>query len=381
MRQVGHVQNRIPELEVYGRHALDQLKLAPCPQEASDPVSYFHAAQEAFASATRRVGGHIDRHYRIAGYNVRLSFAGMSLRPSLCTALEHLRIEADTPPHLTISLWDTASTGVEMPPPAWSLSDYGARGEIAGYNNDRISTCFKHGSGGVSLLDNALDRAIFWVRDADQLPYWEKGAPLLNILHWWMGGHDRLLVHGAAVGTDQGAALIVGRSGSGKSTTALACLSSGLLYLGDDYTIIATHPSPVAHSLYATAKVDGNQVKAFPHLLPKISNSGELVREKALMFLSPYYSGQIIPELTVRAILVPKVTGMPMTRLKRTSAAAALSALAPSTIFQLPRAGESNFKTVAQFVSKLPCYTLECGTELAQIPEVVVSALSRKVIA
>lgn len=359
---------------------IDQLRVTARSHAVSDPVSYFNAAQEAFSSATNSVAARIDRDYRIAGYNVRLSFAGMSLLPFICPALEHLSIETAALPHLTISLWDTTSTGAEMPPPPWNLSDYGVRGEIAGYNNDRISTCFKHGSGAVSLLDSTLNQAIFWVRDADQLPYWEKGAPLLNILHWWMSQHDRLLVHGAAVGNDKGAVLIVGRSGSGKSTTALACLSAGLLYLGDDYTIIATRPFPVVYSLYATAKLDANQVKAFPHLLPKIRNNGALASEKALMFLSPDYNMQMITDLAVRAILMPNITGAHQTQLKKTSAAAALTALAPSTIFQLPRAGESNFKIVAQFVSKVPCYTLECGTNLAQIPEVVLSALSSDVL-
>jgi hypothetical protein len=342
-----------------------------------DSIAYFEAARRTFSIASRGGGGPVDRYYKIANYTIRLSFAGKSLVPHICPALDHLSVDPDAAPHLTVFLWDTASTGAEIPTPPWSLDDYGARGEVVGYNDDRISTCFKHGSGVVSLLDSKLDQAVFWVRDANQLPYWEKGAPLLNILHWWMERHDRLLVHGAAVGTEKGAVLIVGRSGSGKSTTALACLSSGLLYLGDDYTIISAHPSPSVHSLYGTAKVDGNRVKAFPHLLPKIVNDSALTTEKALMFLGPYYKEQMVPELSVRAILIPRVTGHPQTQLKRTSAAAALTALAPSTIFQLPRAGEANFKRVAQFVSKLPCYILECGTDLARIPEVVVSALSR----
>jgi hypothetical protein len=226
-------------------------------------------------------------------------------------------------------------------------------------------------------LDARVNRALFWVPAVKQLPYWEQGSPLLAILHWWVEQHERLLIHAAAVGNRDGAALIVGKSGSGKSTTSLACLSAGLLYLGDDYTIISLHPSPRVHSLYNTAKVDGNHVKSFPHLLPEIYNHEALAREKALLFLSRSYQRQIIRELKVRAILMPRVTGQVHTRLNRTSAAAALTALAPSTIFQLPRAGESNFKFVARFVSKLPCYVLECGTDLSRIPEVVVSSLSR----
>jgi hypothetical protein len=342
-------------------------------------VSYFRATQEAFASVVGTICPCIDRFYRIAGYNVRLSFAGDSLLSFICPALEHLSIGAEVIPDLTISLWDSTSTRTEMPPPPWSLLDYRVRGEIAGYNDERISTCFRHGSGAVSLFDSVLDQAIFWVRDAVQLPYWEAGAPLLTILHWWMARHDRLMVHAAAVGTKQGAALIVGRTGSGKSTSALACLSSGLLYLGDDYTIISTNPSPYVYSLYGTAKLDGNHVKIFPHLLPKVSNGKALASEKALMLLGAAFKDQMVEGLKVRAVLVPKVTGELRTRLRKISPAAALTALAPSTIFQLPRAGELNFRVIVQFVSKLPCYMLECGTDLDQIPQMVTRVLAEDI--
>jgi hypothetical protein len=45
-----------------------------------------------------------------------------------------------------------------------------------------------------------------------------------------------------------------------------------------------------------------------------------------------------------------------------------LAALAPSTIFQLPRAGNEAFKFLAAFARQLPCYSLEVGTNFSTIP-------------
>jgi hypothetical protein len=48
-----------------------------------------------------------------------------------------------------------------------------------------------------------------------------------------------------------------------------------------------------------------------------------------------------------------------------------LAALAPSTIFQLPRAGNEAFQFLAAFIRQLPCFSLEVGTDLSGIPPVI----------
>ena len=80
--------------------------------------------------------------------------------------------------------------------------------------------------------------------------------------------------------------------------------------------------------------------------------------------------------MAVRAILLPRVTGLPDTRFKRVSVAMALAALAPSTIFQLPRAGNEALKFLAGFARNLPCYSLEVGTNLSTIPPVIEGILA-----
>jgi hypothetical protein len=90
-----------------------------------------------------------------------------------------------------------------------------------------------------------------------------------------------------------------------------------------------------------------------------------------------HYPSKVATRLPVRAILLPRVTGTPETRLKRISVAMALAALAPSTIFQLPRAGNEAFKFLATFARQLPCFSLEVGTDLSTIPLVIEGLLAK----
>jgi hypothetical protein len=45
--------------------------------------------------------------------------------------------------------------------------------------------------------------------------------------------------------------------------------------------------------------------------------------------------------------------------------------LAPSTLFQLAGAAELDFRTMEQLVREVPCYVLELGTKLAEIPTII----------
>ena len=341
--------------------------------QSSQSVEYFQSVYELFKSA-QQVTGPIERSFRIGGYLIRLSFAGAGLL-SLTRALEHLAVDDNSAPDLTICLWDSESTGQRMTPRPWQEDDFLARGVIQGYNTERIYTAFQHGSAAVSVLDKESNLAVFWAPDSN-LPYWEHGSPLRTILHWWLLNQGLQLVHAAAVGNSNGGVLIGGKGGSGKSTTALACLESNLSYVGDDYTLLGLDSGPLVHSLYNSAKLNSDQVQRLPALLPKIANTERLAEEKALLFVNEHYPSKVATRLPVRAILLPRVTGLPETRLKRVSVVMALAALAPSTIFQLPRAGNEALKFLATFARHLPCFSIEVGTDLSTIPPAIEGLLA-----
>jgi hypothetical protein len=335
---------------------------------SSRSVDYFESVHDLFQSS-QEVTGCVERSYLIGGYRIRLSFAGPALL-SLTRALEHLAANDDATPDLTICLWDSESTGQRMISRPWQESDFLARGVIQGYNTERIYTAFQHGSGAVSVLDTERNLAVFWAPD-HRLPYWEYGSPLRSILHWWLLSQGLQLVHAAAVGNSSGGVLIGGKGGSGKSTTALCCLESSLSYVGDDYTLLGFDSGPVVHSLYNSAKLNSDHVQRFPALLPKVANPERLAGEKALLFVNEHYPAKVATRLPVRTILLPRVTGLPDTSWKRVSVAMTLAALAPSTIFQLPRAGNEALKFLATFARHLPCFSLEVGTDLSTIPAAI----------
>jgi hypothetical protein len=226
-------------------------------------------------------------------------------------------------------------------------------------------------------MDTGSAVALWWIQDASQVPYYETASPLRTILAWWARGLGYQVVHGAVAGDARGGVLIAGKGGSGKSTTSLACLEAGLLYAGDNNVVIAEAPVPLAYSLYSSATLEPHHILRFPRLLPGIQNTCRLDTEKALLLVGQMYPDRIAVELPVRAILLPRVAGRPETRLTPASPAAALAALAPSSIFSLPGAGSGSFSALARFVRTIPCYVLELGTELDGIAAAVSGLLSR----
>ena len=337
----------------------------------SCPIAFFQKLYQTFQKAEEAAGSPIERSYSIGGFSIKLRFAGRAMVSLLTPALRHLESQSTTDPALTICLWDSVSTGTDMPSPPWLQEDYLARGEIRGYNDDQMYTNFNLGSGILNMLDIRQNKAFYWIRDARKLPYYECGAPLLTVLNWWMGRHGRQIIHAGAVGTPQGGLLLVGKGGSGKSLTALTCLDSQLLYAGDDYCLITTNSKPFVYSLFCTGKVNPTDTKKLSFLDGALSNAERFDSEKALFILQGRFSEKLITGFPIKALLLPRITGLSETRLKRTSASAGLTALAPSTIFQLPGAGSNVLQTLSFLVKQVPTYILEVGIDMTQIKKTV----------
>jgi len=322
-----------------------------------------------FQQAAERAGI-IDRTFRIAGHSVQLRFAGPALEEYLIPALAHLETD-DSAPALKVLLWDAASTGCGLPPPLWAENACTVRGEIQGLHSDRIHLAISPGFNGISLLDSDENVAVFCMPDAWRIPYYEYSSPVRTIFHWWLGQHGRQLVHAGVVGTEEGGVLIAGRGGSGKSVTALTCLCAGMQYAGDDYTVIDADARPYAYSLYSSAKLNARDVKRFPELQPALKNPDRLDEEKAVLFIRQVLPERVSTGMPIRAILLPRVLGTGPTRVSAVSAATSLRYLAPSTIFQLPRAGRPAFECIAELVKDVPGYVLELGGEPKDTPGVI----------
>jgi hypothetical protein len=343
-----------------------------------NPTGFFCAVYKAFEKAEQAAGDSFDRYYCIGGYSIHLRFAGPCLVAGITQALQHLAARPCSKPDLTICVYDSASTGTSIPPAPWSTGAYVARGDINGYGDNRVHIAFLLGPGILSMLDVQLNLGLYWIRDGYQLPYYESGSPLRTILHWWMGRHNRQYVHAGAIGMPEAGVVLAGKGGSGKSTTALTCFNSPLVYVSDDYCLLSTDTGPYVYSLYNSAKLDADNIYRHPGLLPLISNAHRLHEEKALFFLYKHFPEKIVPRLPIQAVLIPRVTGHSKTYLKPASPIAGLQALAPNTIFQLAGAGQAAFEAISKFVKQVPIYYLEVGTEIHKIPDVIIDLLSKR---
>jgi hypothetical protein len=272
---------------------------------------------------------------------------------------------------LTVLLFDSESTGVRMVPAPWPAGAYGRKGEIVGYNEDGFRNVYQHGVDVLHTFDEERMLGVYWTRNHRHIPWWERSHPLRTMTHWWTASTLSLQpVHAGAVGTDDGGVLIAGAGGRGKSTTSLACLDGGLLYAGDDY-VLADVDKPFVHSLYSTAKLVPENLRRFPRLEPLVSNRDQLEKQKAMFFLYPDRAQQLSAGFPLRAILLPRVTGEHRTTIVPATSRDALAAIAPMTMFLLPGYSDDVFAKVVRLSQSVPCFWLDAGTDLSEIPTAV----------
>ena len=289
---------------------------------SSDPASYYATAREAFNMASDGVG-RIDHYFKIAGLTIRLCFAGPVLVPLLIPALHHLSVPSVASPDLTVFLWDRVSTGIPIPCLPWRAN---IREEGKHFNsghvkiifqNEHIKISYQPGKDTYSILGRSSKTAIYYTEDAFHISQYEKGSPLLAILHWWVADYDRYLIHAGAVGNDDGGALLIGKGGSGKSTTSFACLNSDMSYISDDYCLISNVTVPYVYSLYCSGKVNVEDIGKFPFLDIALRDTDDSDWGKALYIISDYRPEKISHGFPIKAIFITQVTGGPETGLER----------------------------------------------------------------
>jgi hypothetical protein len=327
------------------------------------------AAREARARA--RSGAPVERDLLLAGSRLRLRFAGPELERLLLPALAHAVVshEHEAAADVTIDLWDSASTGVAAPELPLRMRDVRERGAIPRYSDHRFETLFHgdltapdHDFRAVSTFDRATRHGVLWVLSRERVPWWERAAPLRTLLHWALTRPpSRTLVHAAAVGASGRGVLIAGAAGSGKSTTAAACVEAGMSCAGDDYVLLDATASAVAHPLYGTVKLAADGLALLPAL---DTDAAAPARdgEKHVLDLAASRSG-MARAVPVDAVVVPRPAGTAHggAVLRPASGALALRALAPTTILQLAGSNRGVLSALAELVRRLPAYELELG--------------------
>jgi len=334
--------------------------------------------REDFSAALLALGGldarpfPIERWLELAGYRIRVRLTGNRLADSALRALAHLEVPAAplAPGELSVSI-----LGYDVP--GNPLRAYaGVRRALERDVVERF--CFDGVAGrgllhegfrALFLLNRVGDRAALWLGDTERFPYHLVTSPLLPILAWFLADRGRPIVHSGAVVTDSGAVLLAGKSGTGKSTASLACLSDGMGLVGDDMCAIQIAPRPVVHSIYCSAKVEAADIGRFPALGGAFASEVHSDADKAVFLFDRYVNHhgaqQIRRRAPIVAIAIPE-RGSDASPERLTSLQAFL-ATAPNTVFQMPGLGRESAAGVKALVSAVPAYRVGVGSTIAEI--------------
>ena len=348
------------------------------PATEEEQAQFFTRLQEGYLAASARTG-EIVRDFHLAGTSIRLRFAGEALLPVIVPGLANIVAGGETGPTCEIRLWDSESTGVQLAPPPRPFKDFTRRGNIWGFDSPRYRSAYHWGEGSVNAMDCETRQAVFWVPTNQHVPIWALASPLRSILHWWMELNGRQLVHAAAVGCGGRGVLIPGRSGSGKSSTSLACLLAGMDFVSDDYLALALDPEPRAYRLYSTAKLDPRSLIQYPELAARCRTVYQPGFDKVVMFLEDGYPQQLKDSLPIKLVLKPWISGVPETALGETGPLEIERALAHETLGHLPHAGVGTVEFLNRVSHEVPRSAIHLGTDRAHIATVIQQALASRI--
>jgi len=347
---------------------------------ATAPSAYLADTRRAFDEAiARRPDGVRQWWGRFAGRPVRLRVVGPMLAEHVNAAFEHLRVDEDdaTTPALTVDLWDRAYTGVGCPGVPFApdstihlddglITRFGGD-EVLRYEQPRAVTC-------LDRVGQILSCRV----DGDKLALHERSKPFPLVLAAWYQQQEIQQVHAGLVGRDGHGILFVGNSGSGKSTCALACALADFDFLGDDYVGLEAAEDGVwwGHSYYAAARVDAGHLERLPALRQYHVKSAFEWEPKGMVLVPRVAEARVAARARVAAAVMPRFAGPGPTRMTRASKVEMLIALT-STTLRLPLSpGLPAWLKLGDLVERLPCYRLEIGDDVTQIPSLVGQVLA-----
>jgi hypothetical protein len=317
-----------------------------------------------------------EQRLAIAGLHLCVRLSTPQLAESALRALAHHAVADDTDdpapaPDLTVLVLDRDAPGHplrELFPAATSAPPMGDRVERWCYEGASRRGLLHEGFRTLFLWDGEHARAAVWLGEWGEeraLPYHLVALPLLPILSWAFAARGFAVVHAAAVATESGAVLIGGRSGTGKSTTALACLDAGLGFLGDDMCVIEPGDPPIVHSLFCSAKIDAPDIARFPALSPALVEGSGPGWEKSVYLFDRHLERRVVRAAPLAGVAIPRRDTGPALLL---SPRQGFLAMAPNTAFQLPGAAQASIAGVKEIVSKVPVVSVGVGETIAAIP-------------
>lgn len=336
--------------------------------------SFWRAARSFQRAARTRPDLLRESHYRFGNRPVRMRVVGRTLAQHLADAFAHLRtaaLEGQTP-QLTIDLWDEIESGIPLPTDsAEEASDLTWRtgeGLLEAYARGRL--LYYRQRAGATWFDRRSQHMVGWRASGEELGLSERSKPLPLLLSIWYYDRDLHIIHAGLIARKGEGVLVGGPSGTGKSTTSLVCLLNGFDYLGDDHIGLSAGANGLftGHSLYNGARLSAQLLGELAPLKSWAIPSNSPKDNKFLVLLSQILPSQIKTAATIRAIVMPNISHLENSRLRRATKREVMLRLAPTSFFTPFSSGASGFERLGQLVDRVPLYWLEMTERLDEIP-------------
>lgn len=297
-----------------------------------------------------------------AGLRVRVNLCGTKVVPVLGRGL--LSTDPAGPADSELFAFDSAESGVPLPPPPWPAAAFqGRRQEIPGYVDPPRLAIYDLEHATLSYYDEDASQGVQWFRDAEKMMPGEGGSPLRNLLRWAYGQHDAHMLHLASAA----GVLIGGPGGAGKSTSSLACAIAGEAFTSDDFTLVTLGEEGVhAHAVYSCVKVTDPTLELLPGLAGLGEPAGLDWRAKHRFDLS----GVIARSQEVSAVVLPQIgerTGAP----ELIAPAEALRRLTGGSLTVMTGALTRSLGAISALLERLPAYSLTVGPDIDRVPGVL----------
>jgi hypothetical protein len=352
------------------------------PPSAEGAAAFFEDCMDRIRSSRPVVLDFSTCVLDVDGELIRLEFSSAELEAKMSRALAHLRVLPAGPEGLCLHIWDAAVSCVPMPPSPWSGTSYRSQagtfkaeeGRVV-YQDDRFLMHF-YLSEHMLLLDFATNTGLVCYPDAGGLAGYDRAAPLRSAMQCWLDRRGKYLIHAAAVGFEEGAVVLVGAGGSGKSTTALLALGSGMAFAGDDYCLVTVDGEPRVVGLYGSAKLRWDNLHRVEGFFGPVEVPPPGVEEKAVLFVNEVFPGKMLRSAPIHTLLVLRVVAGGQTRAHPASAAEALRALAPTTVSQHVGPVGRSFAAMAALVRRVPALHLELGEDTEKIAPILREVLA-----
>lgn len=180
-------------------------------------------------------------------------------------------------------------------------------------------------------------------------------------------------IHAASVSLEGEGVMMSGLSGSGKTTCCISLVLGGFDFLSDDRSLLRQNEDDLEIlSFPEGVDVTENTVAIFPELEASLEHQEKRCARKRSFLMESVRPGSLVDRCVPRLLLFPTVAPHDRSELQRASKSWALQQLLPQSLLVFdPQAAAMQFDALSSLVEGTECYSLRCGRDVRDLPEMV----------